>query len=40
LDDLDVEKDVKDAILPIMEIDQREAPKEASSEIVKEVKKR
>jgi hypothetical protein len=40
LDDLDAEKDVKDAILLIVEIDQREAPKEASSEVVKEVKKR
>jgi hypothetical protein len=40
LDDLDTEKDVEDAILLIIEIDQREAPKEASSEVVKGVKKR
>jgi hypothetical protein len=40
LDNLDAEKDIEDAILPIVEIDQREAPKEASSEVVKGVKKR
>jgi hypothetical protein len=39
LDNLDAKKDIKDTILPIVEIDQREAPKEASSEVVKGVKK-
>ena len=38
LDDLDVEKDIEDAILPM--VDQREALKEASSKAVKGAKKR
>ena len=38
LDNLNTEKDVKNAILPI--INQKEAPKEASSKAVKGIKKR
>ena len=38
MDNLDTEKDIKDAILPI--VDQREAPKEASSKAAKGIKKR
>jgi hypothetical protein len=37
LDNLNTEKDIKDAILPI--VDQREALKEASSKAVKGIKK-
>ena len=40
LAELDTEKDVEDAILLTVEIDQREAPKEASSEVGKGAKKR
>jgi hypothetical protein len=40
LAELDAEKDVEDAILPTVEIDQREAPKEASSKVGKGIKKR